>query len=1273
MHADAGAKKLQAKAGVFWQWKLTNGSLKEGEKMRKRALSFILAVIMLTVVLPLSVNSTLVMAAEEPVEETGTPPAEESEAPAEESEAPAEESEAPAEESEAPAEESEAPAEESEAPAEESEAPAEESEAPAEESEAPAEESKAPAEESEAPAEESEAPAEESEAPAEENEAPAEESAPLKEAAAGIMSVNHFTGCASNGISVVADADEGVFPAGTTMQIVAVQKEEAIKAAGSAVDGEIVDAEAVNITFCDANGNEIQPANRALVHITLALSSEVGGEEHAVVHVGGSGAERIADASATGASFDAASFSIYAIIGQPGGKATITYEFYNDASSPALLATRIVKDGDTLVAPGTPVSTVDPSATFLGWSTNDDPAVYQTFGKITIPGTVTQDTTVKLYARFHKMFHVFFHNQYNAIIQSFGVERGSDFHVPDYNAYVTFPLPVDLALVGWSTILAPSGDMTGLGDEAGAVIDLIDIQADVNLYPVLDSVYWISYVSNGGSFTAPVFFRLGTSTTEPTPPTRAGYTFAGWYTDAALLNPYTFGPPLSADITLYAKWIPSNSIPYKVAYWTENADNTEYSLLQVDLLYGTVDTMTAASENPSGIVMDPNLWTLDGGTVVQKTISGDGSTLVHVYYNRTVKEIYFYTAASHGAGNPDVEIPELRITAKWGAGIRSLWPSTRYPGQYTSNWYISKTGGTAQASIDMMPVDGGAFWDADLQTGELYKIYHYLELPEGQTSSVTYDGKYFGVEPITDTFHSGGYTWWSTPEDYYPIAGYTYSGNVVYVNGHAAFDADHAITFYYLRNSYNINFFSSGNLVKQVSKQYEADISDENYIPDSSLAPVSGYEFKGWYNNDEFAGDPVTLSGEMPASDITFYAKWGPPEYDVHFDLNGGTSPAIPDQDNVYNELVLRPENPEREGYVFSGWTLGGKAFDFYHTYISGNVLDYAVDGVITLRAEWIGGSIFRVEYDAAEGSDAPTDSTLYYNSAKIVIARASTPPDGKYFWYWTVGDGNYYCPGERMTLEAMQASGNVITLWAVYGEAPPPTSITYHSNGGSGSDYTTDPVPNNTIVTILSDCDSNVNFRRGGYKFIGWNTKADGSGVSYAAGDIVRIDNLSGNDLYAQWVAGESGSLLIKKTVSGNMADQAKGFTFTVNFSCGGNYKYTGSSSGTISSGGQISLADGDAVQIWGLPAGTAYTVTESDYSGYTQTSTGASGTITAGGAPKAAFVNTKSSVPKTGDDNSWQTGLLVLIIGLAGFGLAVWIRYRNHSGAGRDGKEEK
>lgn len=64
----------------------------------------------------------------------------------------------------------------------------------------------------------------------------------------------------------------------------------------------------------------------------------------------------------------------------------------------------------------------------------------------------------------------------------------------------------------------------------------------------------LSFDTQGGSAVAPQRVPLGSVTTKPADPTRAGYTFAGWTTDKEGKNAFKFGEALPEDLTIYAQW-----------------------------------------------------------------------------------------------------------------------------------------------------------------------------------------------------------------------------------------------------------------------------------------------------------------------------------------------------------------------------------------------------------------------------------------------------------------------------------------------------------------------------------------------------------------------------------------------------------------------------------------------------------------------------------------------------------------------------------------------
>lgn len=119
----------------------------------------------------------------------------------------------------------------------------------------------------------------------------------------------------------------------------------------------------------------------------------------------------------------------------------------------------------------------------------------------------------------------------------------------------------------------------------------------------------------------------------------------------------------------------------------------------------------------------------------------------------------------------------------------------------------------------------------------------------------------------------------------------------------------------------------------------------------------------------------------------------------------------------------------------------------------------------------------------------------------------------------------------------------------------------------------------------------------------------------------------------YAKPAEVTTGALKISKTVSGSGADQNAEFQFRVRVG-----ELDGTYGGVAFTKGEatVSVKAGSSVTISGLPAGTAYEVTELSASGYTVTSQNASGQIPAGETVTAAFLNEKQGSSSGGSSSS-------------------------------------
>lgn len=149
-----------------------------------------------------------------------------------------------------------------------------------------------------------------------------------------------------------------------------------------------------------------------------------------------------------------------------------------------------------------------------------------------------------------------------------------------------------------------------------------------------------------------------------------------------------------------------------------------------------------------------------------------------------------------------------------------------------------------------------------------------------------------------------------------------------------------------------------------------------------------------------------------------------------------------------------------------------------------------------------------------------------------------------------------------------------------------------------------------------------------------------------------------------------KAGELDVSKTVTGNLGDKNKYFEFTVTLTgeTGKDYPLTYKVTGAQKEGNPtevtveagkakeytFNLKHGDTVHIENLPYGVKYTVAETAAAGYTTTSTGADGTISAVDQT-AAFTNTKNGEVDTGVVLNNMPYILVLAVLAAG--VAVFI----------------
>ncbi len=92
-----------------------------------------------------------------------------------------------------------------------------------------------------------------------------------------------------------------------------------------------------------------------------------------------------------------------------------------------------------------------------------------------------------------------------------------------------------------------------------------------HLFCVKSQAHRVKFDTQGGSSVSDQTPASGSALAKPADPTREGCTFGGWYTDAACTKAYDFAAAVTADMTLYAKWVKNETSTPGSASGTDNA------------------------------------------------------------------------------------------------------------------------------------------------------------------------------------------------------------------------------------------------------------------------------------------------------------------------------------------------------------------------------------------------------------------------------------------------------------------------------------------------------------------------------------------------------------------------------------------------------------------------------------------------------------------------------------------------------------------------------
>jgi len=584
----------------------------------------------------------------------------------------------------------------------------------------------------------------------------------------------------------------------------------------------------------------------------------------------------------------------------------------------------------------------------------------------------------------------------------------------------------------------------------------------------------------------------------PTNPTRSGYVFTGWYTDAACTNKYNFKGNITTDMTLYAGW---KSLTI--------TNNSTYS------------------------------WKSSGG-VLTSTNKGNSSTSEYRITATTPVTITFEYKTSSESGYDYLYIK------KNGSQLKSCSGSTSYvsysvtlaTGDYLSFIYSkdsSGSNGSDCAYISNLTFTSTATQTSTAKASCTTNITYEYKTGDKISQTVTFDKDFTLPVP---TRRGYAFLGWYNGETKVEAGSWTTASNIT-------------LTPKWEVGGNTLTLDANGGTVSSNSVPVIFDKSFTLPTPTRT-----GYTFDGW-----FSGDKQYVSGTWnEIDDVTLVAKWTANNYDITYDdtaevkanvvvtfnpnYSGSTSTTVT---LTNGQTLTYPTVPTRSGYAFVGWYTDSSCTTKYN--FSGTITEN-----ITLYAKWYS---MASSYNTREYVDIANYNST--SSKKTFSASASYSSSPDYYYFTCYASGSYTIYAARtsgdfyITVYNATQGSTIMSRYNLYGSSSS-KSASFTANAGdviyvslykyssydsagagtfyvSGAGYPTSTatVNCNTVEGYVYDSNSSISQTidfgesitlptpiRTGYSFLGWyngETKIE-SGEWDIASDVT---------LTAKWEAGKN------------------------------------------------------------------------------------------------------------------------------------------------------
>ena len=529
--------------------------------------------------------------------------------------------------------------------------------------------------------------------------------------------------------------------------------------------------------------------------------------------------------------------------------------------------------------------------------------------------------------------------------------------------------------------------------------DLVTVQIK-DLVPA--STWQVKFHMNDG--TGAVYSSVpvqgGYGTTRPSDPTREGYKFAGWYTEADSRSPYDFGAPVTADTNVYAHWTADGTTQagsHTVNFLPGAADAYIPFVATATVKDGT--DYTIPTNKPTREGYEFKGWSIKSGTATlengQLTNVTSDVTLEAQWVRKQVKVVITkdtddvtvlptntFTGTVGKAAHFGVTVPAKYDAAKMTvlAGTihgehKYLVPESQHiadNGNITFYYQFTVTEGMFAQDPDTgeqtLPVHVDAVtektFNVTLPTGERFDAA-FTAVPNASIPA----GKELADLTNVTVAYGGSVSFTVTEREGWTIKNvYDNGAAIKAVDGKytiANIQADHKIevnveqTIFY-NVTYAVPGFSSWTQSYQSGTKLGKTADTNNKITAlATMIPPTGYTWDGnWYMDAECT-TPITDEKPLTVnSDVTVYAKFAPKTVTISYKsgndtakVNGTEIPATSKTYGLGAQLTAATPDKAEQGYTFLGWSENPSATA--PAYKSGEMYNVDTENNVTLYAVW--------------------------------------------------------------------------------------------------------------------------------------------------------------------------------------------------------------------------------------------------------------------------------------------------------------------------------